>query len=70
MDQRKHYNRAVGIAEFILEGHSIKETSEEFRVSKDLVCRDLEFLAGYGYGEELRNNRILYLKAKKKIHNK
>ena len=37
------YNRAVGIEKFIIEGHTIKETIEEFRVSKETIKRDIIF---------------------------
>ena len=60
----KRYNRALGIAEFIAEGHGIEETKEEFGVSKDIISRDLTFLAGQGYGKELERNQKLYKKAK------
>lgn len=61
---KKRYNRAVGIAEFIAEGHSIRQTKEEFRISKDTIRKDLEFLATYGYGKENERNMLLYQKAK------
>ena len=60
----KRYNRALGIAEFIAEGHSIKETIEEFGVSKDTISNDLNFLVGEGYGKEYERNLKLYRKAK------
>lgn len=61
---RERYNRAIGIAEFIIEGHTLKETMDEFGVKKDTISRDLVFLAQYGYGEEAKRNQELYRKAK------
>ena len=47
------YNRAVGIEKFIIEGHTIKETIEEFRVSKETIKRDIIFFA------RIRNGRTI-----------
>ena len=63
----KRYYRAIGVAEFIAEGHSIAETKEEFRISKDTIRKDLNFLAEYGYGKENEKNMLLYQKAKKTL---
>ena len=43
-EERKRYNRAVGVAEYILEGNTKKEAMKEFRVSRDTIDRDLDFL--------------------------
>lgn len=67
MNYQRKYNRAIGIAEYIAQGHGIKETKEEFGVSKDTIHRDLIFLANEGYGEELKRNQRLYVKAKKEL---
>ena len=32
--KEKRYYRAVGVAEFIVEGHTIAETEEEFGITK------------------------------------
>ena len=61
------YDRAVDIAQFIAEGHTLKQTIEEFRLSGRTISRDLDFLAQYGYGEENKRNIRLYLKAKAQL---
>lgn len=63
---RKRYNRAVGIAEFIIEGNTKQETVEEFRVSRDTIDRDLEFLRTCLWGDK-EGNLKLYTKAKKQF---
>lgn len=68
MNNNVRYNRAVGIAQFILEGHTIEETKEEFRVSKTTISRDLNFLAQYGYGKEQEKNLELYKKTKIQLY--
>lgn len=60
----RRYNRALGIAEFIAEGHNIEETKEEFGVSGCTINRDLYFLAGQGYGKESQRNIELCNKAR------
>ena len=65
-EERKRYNRAVGIAEFILEGNTKKEAMKEFRVSRDTIDRDLEFLKNCYYGNEKRNLK-LYIVVKKQL---
>ena len=65
-EERKRYNRAVGIAEFILEGNTKKEAMKEFRVSRDTIDRDLEFLKNCYYRNEKRNLQ-LYIKVKKQL---
>lgn len=62
------YNRAVGIAEFIIEGHTIKETIEEFQVSKETIKRDMIFLQGYGMGEQLKRNEELFKKVQNQLY--
>ena len=61
---QKRYYRAINVAEFIVEGHTIAETKEEFGISKATVANDLNFLANYGFGEENRRNLELYKNAK------
>ena len=61
--QRRYY-RAVEIANFIIEGHTLAETADEFGLSKCTIQRDLEFLIQNGYGEESNRNIKLYKKAK------
>lgn len=65
-EERKRYNRDVGIAEFILEGNTKKEAMKEFRVSRDTIDRDLEFLKNCYYRNEKRNLQ-LYIKVKKQL---
>lgn len=64
----KRYNRAVGIAEFIVEGHTIRETIDEFRVSKETIKRDLIFLQGYGIGEQAKRNEELFKKVQVQLY--
>lgn len=66
---RKKYNRAVGIAEFIIEGNTRKDAAEEFNVSTCTIERDLNFLACCEIGNPKRNLK-LYAKAKEVLrHN-
>ncbi len=65
-EERKRYNRAVGVAEYILEGNTKKEAMKEFRVSRDTIDRDLDFLKNCYYGNEKRNLQ-LYIKVKKQL---
>lgn len=64
----KRYNRAVGVAEFIIEGHTISQTMEEFRISKDTIQRDLKYLGENDYGINGKRNLELYKKAKIQLH--
>ena len=64
----KRYNRAVGIAEFIAEGHTIREVKDEFKISRQTMERDLNFLAQCGYGEEAKKNINLYKRAKLQLY--
>lgn len=64
--ERARYNRSVGIAEFIIEGNTKKETMKEFKISKDTIDRDLEFLRNCYYGNEKRNLQ-LYIKVKNQL---
>lgn len=70
MTRRERYNRAVGVAEFIIEGHTKNETAEEFGIAKTTVYHDLEFLFYYcsQSHEEREKNRKLYLVAKKCLY--
>ena len=65
-EERKRYNRSVGVAEYILEGNTKKEEIKEFRVSRDTIDRDLELLRNCHCGDEKRNLQ-LYIKAKKQL---
>ena len=65
-ERRKRYNRAVGVAEFIIEENTIKETREEFGISKNTIERDLEFLKICRLGDVKRNVQ-LYIDAKKQL---
>ena len=65
-EERKRYNRAVGIAEFIIEGNTKKEAMKEFRVSRDTIDRDLELLRNCHCGDEKRNLQ-LYIDVKKQF---
>lgn len=63
------YNRALQIAYFILEGgHLVSDVCQEFRISHDTFQRDMKLLATYGYDEELKRNRVLYIKVKTALH--
>ncbi len=62
--KEKRYYRAVGVAEFIVEGHTIAETEEEFGITKCTIQRDLQYLSHFGYGEELAKNQKLFIRAK------
>ena len=63
---RKRYNRAVGIAKFIIKGNTKEKAVEEFGVSRDTINRDLEFLRTCSWGDEKENSK-LYIKAKRQI---
>ena len=63
----ERYNKAVGYANYILEGHTLKETAEEFQVAKDTVHRYLYELNNYGYGEEAKKNIELLRKVVKQL---
>ena len=65
-EERKRYNRAVGVAEYIFEGNTKKEAIKKFRVSRDTIDRDLEFLRNCHYGNEKRNLQ-LYIKVKNQL---
>lgn len=67
---KKRYYRAVAIAEFIAEGHTIAETMKEIGVCKETIRKDLIFLADYGYGKENEKNMLLYQKAKNALSRK
>ena len=41
---KKHVLRAVSICDFILEGHSVKEASEEFGLCVQNVRRDIQIV--------------------------
>lgn len=63
-------NRAKQIAEFILEGgHLVDDVLEEFRICKNTYLSDMRFLYHHGYGEELKRNRLLYMKTRMAINN-
>ena len=66
---KEQYNRALQIAYFLIEGgHLVKDVCKEFRISHDTYQRDMKLLATYGYGNELKRNRILYIKAKTALY--
>ena len=64
--ERVRYNRAVGVAEFIIEGNTIKKTREEFNISRETIERNLEFLVHCLLGDRNRNIK-LYIDAKKQL---
>lgn len=70
--ETKRYYEARDMANYILEGHNMSETAEEFDVSRSTVGRHLKYLSEYGFGdnEKLKKNQILYAKVYKKIHSK
>lgn len=61
------YYRAADIAIYISEGHTVREAEQEFRISARTILRDLDFLAGYGFGEQHEKCIKLYLKARRQI---
>ncbi len=65
MNKKKYY-RAVGVAEFIIEGHTIKQTTNEFRISSDTITKDLKYLVSCEYGNQKENIK-LYVRAKKQL---
>lgn len=70
MKGRERYNRALGVTEFIIEGHTEAEAAEEFGIAQTTVRSDLEFLfhySGCSYVEQEKNSK-LYIKAKKRLH--
>lgn len=46
--------RALSIADFILEGHTVKETAEEFRICSTTVRRDINLLGEIAQCEHLK----------------
>lgn len=67
---KEQYNRALQIAEFIIEGgHSVEDVTEEFRISKTTYQSDMRLLYSYGYGAELKRNQMLYLKTRIALQN-
>lgn len=65
---RNWYYRAIGIAEYIIEGHNITQTQEEFGVSRDTISKSLDCLRTFGsFGKELNRNQLLYVKAKQQL---
>lgn len=66
----KRYNRDLGIVEFIVEGHTMKQTAEEFKVSEATVNRALKFIITQGDREEHERNVRLYKKAKMQLRKK
>lgn len=70
---RKKRNRQIGMAQFILEGNSIRKTAEEYGISERTVKRDLTELYWTGYGKdgkEINRNRALAYKALKVIESR
>ncbi len=69
-DIEKRYKRALRIADFLMEGgYLIQDAAKEFRISRDTVRKDLQFLATHGYDKELERNRIMYIKATTAAYN-
>ena len=67
---QQQYNRALQIAYFLCEGgHTIKDVCDEFRICKSTCQSDLKLLASYGFGDELKRNQLLYIKAKTALYN-
>ena len=65
-------SRAIAIAYYILEdnGHSIKEATEEFNISKKTVERSINLLGSCAYFSLIENERelqIKYLRVKKML---
>ena len=66
----KRYNRALQIAEFLIEGgRVVQDVVEEFNISKDTYRKDMMLLATMGYGKEGERNKMLYIKAKTALNN-
>ena len=64
--------RALSVANFILEddGHSIKETAEEFRICQTTVRRDINYLGEIAQCEHLavsKEAREKYIKVQKML---
>lgn len=65
--KRARYNRAVGIAQYIVEENAaIKKVKEEFNISKETIEKDLDFLKHCPLGDE-KENKQLYDEAKKQL---
>ena len=52
----KNYYRCINVARYICQdgGHSVRETAEEFRVSRTTIQRDLNTLHEIAFGGYLR----------------
>lgn len=64
---RDRYNRARGIAEYILEGHNVREAEEEFRLTNKTIWCELRFLRDFGYDYENLKNKTIYRLVLKKL---
>lgn len=64
------YTRALQIADFILEGgHLVEDVLKEFKICKGTYLAYMRFLCTYGYGVNLRENQILYLRTRNALNN-
>ena len=70
LDVREKYNRALQIADYIIEGgHSVDDVVKEFRICRQTYQSDMRLLCSWGYGEEHKRNLILYAKVRAALHN-
>lgn len=60
--QRKWYYEALAIAEFISEGHTIKEAKEEFRLAGVTITKRLNGLASQNPMAYQKAAKVLYAK--------
>lgn len=64
--------RAISVADFILEdnGHSISEATEEFKLARTTITRDINYLGACAFYENLPNQKELqqkYIDVKKTL---
>lgn len=64
--------RAISVADFILEdnGHSIAEATEEFKLARTTIQRDINYLGSCAFYENLPNKKELqqkYIDVKKTL---
>lgn len=70
----RHYslNRAIDVADYISEGHTIKEAAKEFRCGTTTIQRAMNLLgsvAFYGKETDAETLKKKYLSAKKVLAN-
>ena len=70
----RHYklSRAIEVANYISEGHTIKEAAKEFSCGTTTIQRDIKLLgsvAFYGKEDDVETLKKIYLSAKKVLAN-